>query len=155
VPLDGASVKVAGLADLRRELRKLDDAGLIDQLKDANWSIASHVVARARSRAAALGKMEAKAAGSLTASRAAARAQVSGGGSKAPFFGGAEFGSGRGTVRNTTRGLVRGWNQFAPWTGSGSGAGRFLYAAIRADADMIADTYLEAITKITARAFPE
>lgn len=151
----GASVKVAGLDELRKELKKLDDAGLIDGLKDANYEVAAMVVTRARTKAAALGRMEARAAASLKASHAAARAQISGGGAKVPFFGGAEFGAAQSQIRNTTRGLMLGWNQFEPWTGANSGSGRFLYPTIRANADEIVDLYFEALGKLTAAAFPD
>lgn len=152
---DRASIKVAGLAELRKELKKLDESGLIDQLKDANFEVGQIVVRHAQTKAAALGKMEARAAESLKASRAASRAQITGGGPKTPFFGGAEFGSDRSKVRNTMRGLMLGWNQFKPWTGSDSSAGRFLYPTIRSDAGEIVDIYGDAIAKITGQAFPD
>lgn len=87
------SIKVQGLRDLQRELRKLDDDGLIDQLKDANEEVAQLVVDRAKARARSLGGMEAKAAETLTARRGQRRAEVSLGGAKAPFAAGAEFGA--------------------------------------------------------------
>lgn len=155
MPLDGESVKILGLDDLRKELKKLDEAGLIDQLKDANYEVATMVVAHAATKAAALGRMEAKAATTMTASRQAARAQINAGGTSVPFFGGAEFGAGRNVIRSTTRGAVLGWNQFVNWTGSGPGAGRFLYGAIRDDNEAIVDHYGAALDKITKSAFPD
>lgn len=156
-PIKSASINIEGLDALRKELKKLDDAGLTDELKDANFEVAEFVVARARSRAASLGRMEAKAAGSLTAGRQLARAVVSGGGAKAPFFGGAEFGSMRGQQRGQDkrgRHMV-GWNQFDYWTGNGATAGRFLYPAIRSGTDEIIDMYDDALVKITSHAFPD
>ncbi len=93
------SIKVQGLAELQRELRKLDEAGLLDQLKDANEEVAQIVVDRARQKARALGGMEARAAASLTARRASRRAEVSLGGRGAEFAAGAEFGAYRDKVR--------------------------------------------------------
>lgn len=153
--IKGASISVEGLDDLRKELRKLDDAGLTFELKQANFDVAELVVRNAQSRAAGLGRMEGKAAASLKPSRALARAQVSGGGSSAPFFGGAEFGAGQNQVRNTVRGPVKGWNQFVPWTGSNSGSGRFLFPTIRDDTAKIVEMYRDALDKITKRAFPD
>ena len=133
-------VAVEGLDELRRELRKLDDAGLTDQLKDANKKVADLVVARAQGRAST--GMERKAAGSLRSSRQAARAQVVGGSVKVPFFGGAEFGSLR-------------YRQFKAWTGSNSQSGYFLYPAIREATDDIVELYGDEVMKISAKAFPE
>ena len=93
------SVVVKGLDDFRRELRRLDDAALTDQLKDANQEVAQLVVDKAKSNARALGGMEAKAAASLTARRAQARSEVSLGGRGAEFAAGAEFGAHRNKIR--------------------------------------------------------
>jgi len=147
------TVTVEGLDEFRRELRKLDEKGLIDELKDANYDVAKLVVGRAQQNASS--RMERSAAASMRPSRQAARAQVTGGGADVPFFGGAEFGAMRNQRRQTPRGTVTGWNQFQPWRGSGSGAGYFLYPAIRESTDDIVEMYGEAIEKITARAFPD
>lgn len=133
-------VAVAGLDDLRRELRKLDDAGLTDDLKDANKRVADMVVSRAQTNAST--PMERRAASSLRSARQAARAVVRGGSAKVPFFGGAEFGSLR-------------FTQFRPWTGSNSQSGYFLYPAIRESTDDIVDMYNDEIMKISAKAFPD
>jgi hypothetical protein len=131
---------VDGLDELRRELRKLDNAGLTEELKDANKAVADLVVQRAKAKAST--RMERRAAESLRSSRQAARAQVVGGSAKVPFFGGAEFGSLR-------------FNQFRPWTGSNSQSGYFLYPAIRESTDDIVDMYGIEIEKISAKAFPD
>lgn len=153
--LTGAKVNVEGLDELRREIRKLDEQGLTDQLKDANYEVASLVVDAAQARASSLGPMQVRAAESLKPGRQAARAVVSGGGARVPFFGGAEFGSRRDQERVTVRGSVKGWNQFDPWRGSGQGAGYFLYPSIRDRTPEIIDRYGDAIEKITHRAFPD
>ena len=93
------SVVVKGLDDFRRELRRLDDAALTDQLKDANQEVAQLVVDKAKSNARALGGMEAKAAASLAARRGQARSEVSLGGRGAEFAAGAEFGAHRNKIR--------------------------------------------------------
>lgn len=133
-------VAVNGLDDLRRELKKLDDAGLTEQLKDANKAVADLVVSKAKANAST--RMERRAAGSLRSSRQAARAQVVGGSAKVPFFGGAEFGSLR-------------YTQFRAWTGANSQSGYFLYPAIRESSDDIVEMYHDEIEKISSKAFPD
>lgn len=187
------TIRVDGLDAFRRELRKLDEAGLIDGLKDANQSVAQLVVDRARLKARALGGMEARAAETLAARRGQRAAEVSFGGSKAPFAAGAEFGAYRNKLRlrkstggrayivrkesqaeirktikriearsnpNTGQrsevtGKVRGWNQFKQWRGNSTGAGFFLFPAIRDNADEIVEMYGDAIDRLTAQAFPD
>lgn len=152
---DMGGVRVRGLNELRRELAKLDNAGLIDELKDTNFEVAESIIGPARSRAAGVGAMEARAAATLKASRAAAKARLLFGGGAAPFAGGAEFGANRNVPRGTSRGSVLGWNQFNPWRGSGGGAGYFLYPTIRDRTPDIVEMYGDAIEQITARAFPD
>jgi len=50
---------------------------------------------------------------------------------------------------------VKGWNQFRPWRGKGSGAGYFLYPTIRRLQPQIAETYAEDLRRLYAAAFPE
>lgn len=154
MPSDFAATKVVGLSEFRREIKKLDEAGLIDELKNVNFDVAQLVVRAAQNEASS--RMEQSAAQSLKPSRQAARAQVTGGGAKFPFFGGAEFGADRNQPRGTLGGRrMTGWNQFKPWRGNGSGAGYFLYPAIRSKTDEIVDKYGDALMKIAAHAFPD
>ena len=140
-PSDAVSVKVEGLDQFRRELKKLaDDDQFANDLKDANFEVASFVVERARSFA--FTPLQRKAAESLKAGRQAARAVVSGGGARYPFFAGAEFGSIQ-------------FEQFDPWRGSSYDAGYFLYPTIREQTPEIVEMYGEAIERITASAFPD
>jgi hypothetical protein len=149
------TVRVEGLDELRRELRKLDDAGLSDRLKDANYRVADVVVRRAQQRASALGRMQTKAAGTLRPARQAARAVVTLGRASVPFALGAEFGAGRG-IRDPGRNRGRlGLNQFSPWRGSGRGAGYFLWPGIRDSKNEIESTYYDEIDRITSDAFPD
>jgi hypothetical protein len=139
-PNDTVSVKVEGLDQFRRELKKLsDDNQFADDLKDANYAVASFVADKARGRASS--PLQRKAAQSLKVGRQAARAVVSGGGARFPFFAGAEFGSIR-------------YEQFDAFRGSDANAGYFLYPTIRDRTPEIVDMYSEAIGKITAKAFP-
>lgn len=90
------TVNVAGLDELRRELKRIDrefGSSGSDALKDVNYKVADFVIGRATVAAATLGKMERKAAGSMDASRSGVAARINAGGKKVPFFGGAEFGA--------------------------------------------------------------
>ncbi len=152
--MKSATISVKGLDEFRRELKKLDDAGLTDQLKDVNRKVADLVVDRAQGKAST--RQERKAAASLRASRQAARAQVVGGNARVPWFTGAEFGAGQNAPRIGPSGRrFLGFNQFGSWTGNGRSAGNFLYPAIREATDEIVDMYGDAIEKIAARAFPD
>jgi hypothetical protein len=76
------------------------------------------------------------------------------GGNRNPEALGAEFGAAQGVLRNTTRGVMEGWNQFRPWRGNGSEAGYFLMPTIREDTPQIIEHYLELIDHLARRAFP-
>lgn len=150
----GDSIRVDGLDGFRKELRKLDDAGLIDELKEANADVAELVVRVARARAST--RMEQRAASTLKARRAQRAAEVSFGGAQAPFAAGAEFGAGQDIVRRSVAGRTfRGYNQFKAWSGNDTGAGYFLYPSIRAETEKIVEMYGDAIEKITSKAFPD
>lgn len=138
----GAGVKVDGLDELRKELRKLDDKGLTDELKAANFDVANYVVQMAKARAQGVSAQAARAAESLKASKTAARAQVLLGSGRIRFAFGAEFGSFR-------------YKQFPGWRGSGADAGYFLYPTIRDEVPQIIETYGDAIDRIAAKAFPD
>lgn len=133
------AVRVVGLTAFRKELARLNETTFAAELKDANRDIAEHVVAKAQS--AATTALQQKAAGSLKASRTAAKAQISYGGARYPFSYGAEFGGG---ARPRTR-------QFLPHLGR---QGYFLYPTIRGSQHEIARLYLAAIDKIVSKAFP-
>lgn len=149
------TVRVEGLDELRRELRRLDDKGLSDQLKDANYRVADVVVRHARQRAVALGRMEQKAADTLRPARQAARAVVTLGRASVPFALGAEFGAGQ-NIRTPGRNRGRlGLNQFSAWRGRSTGAGYFLWPGIRDSRDEIERTYWDEIERITGDAFPD
>lgn len=152
--LSGAdTVRVKGLDELRRELRKLDDKGLTAELKQANYDAATLVVEGAQGKAST--RMEQAAASTLTASRAAARAAVNFGGSRAPFAMGAEFGAGQNVARTgAVRGSFLGYNQFKAHRGSGANAGYFLWPAVRDKTPQIVETYGDAMERIASKAFP-
>ena len=90
------SINVTGLTALRREIKKVSDAGGpngSDMLKDLNYKVAELVIGKAKSAASGVSSMASKAAQSMDASRSGVSARVNAGGSKYPFFGGAGFGA--------------------------------------------------------------
>jgi hypothetical protein len=101
------TINVTGLTELRREIRKVRDAGGADgtqQLKDLNYKVADLVVGKAQGKASSVSPMAAKASKSMEASRSGVSARVNAGGAKYPFFGGAEFGANsnvRRLIKNT------------------------------------------------------
>lgn len=135
-----STVTVAGLDEFRRELRKLDDKTLIDGLKDANKQVGDLVVDEAKSRAQT--RLQQKAAATLRAGRQQAKAVVTGGTAKVPFFYGAEFGALK-------------YRQFSPWRGSGQNAGYFLFPAMRDTRGEVLEVYGVAIDKLASSAFPD
>lgn len=139
------TVKVQGLDQFRRELRKLQQSAGSDGialLKEANYRIASMVVGKAQSRASSIGPMQSKAAASLKPGRQQARAVVSGGGARVPFFNGAEFGA-------------KQYKQFLPWKKPGGGnTGYFLFPTMKAESKNIIEMYGDELEKIAKQAFP-
>lgn len=127
-------VNVEGLTELRKALKAVS-ADAPKELRAAHKEVADIVAGDARSLAYGLGGVAAKVAPSIKASGTQAGAATALGGSSYPFAAGAEFG-GRG--RPTTQ-------QFQPWRGSGSGAGYFVYPAIRANVDEAEALYLDAL----------
>lgn len=151
MPLDGESIKIRGLSELRRELAKLDDKTIIDELKDVHYNIAQLGVNAAQAQASS--RMEQSAAQSLKPGRQAARAVISFGG---PAFAmGAEFGAGQNVPRTAGGRRVRGWNQFKPWRGSGEGAGYFLFPGLRSRRDEFVEMEADGMIKVLRHAFPD
>lgn len=147
-------IRVVGLVDLNRELRKVS-RDLPVGLKEANYRVAKHITDRAELKAKTLGPGFERAARSLSASRSGRAAQVGLGGARAPDAGGWEFGAQHNQVHNTTRGLMIGWNQFPVWRGNQDRAGYFLYPTIRAEAAEVLEMYAQMIDQLVARAFPD
>lgn len=135
------TVRVEGLADFQRELRKLDSK-LPRELRVANLKAAEVVASDARSRAASLGGVARKTAPSIKAAAEQRRSKVTLGGPRFPYALGAEFGS----IQHT---------QFKPWTGSDSSSGYFLYPAIRGTRDEFMDAYEDALDQLMRAAFPD
>lgn len=134
-------VRVEGLADFQRELRKLN-ADLPKELRKANIEAAEVVAKDARQRAEGRGGVAAKSAPSIKAQGEQRRSKITIGGPKFPFALGAEFGAVE-------------YPQFDPWTGSGSDAGYFFYPAIRDTREEFMDVYEDALDRLARRAFPD
>lgn len=134
------AVRVEGLADFQRELRRLDSK-LPRELTAANRAAAEMVAERARSRARGLGSVAAKSAPSIKAAAEQRRSKINLGDNRHPFALGAEFGGRR---RPTTQ-------QFEPWTGK---TGRFFYPTIRDTEDEFMAVYERAIDQLARAAFP-
>ena len=135
-------IKVEGLNEFRRELKKLEE-NLTPELKQINYELATQVTSWAQTKAAAVSPQASKAAKEgLKASRTAARAQVILGSNRAPYALGAEFGSHQ-------------YKQFPAWRGNDTGAGYFLWPSIRDHKDEITKLYGDALDKLARRAFPD
>lgn len=134
-------VKVHGLAELNKALKAIGPDAQRD-LKEASREVAGFVASGARAAAYAQGGVAAHVAPSIAPVGGVSGAGVAFGGARYPMAGGAEFGSIR-------------YKQFKSWRGSDSGAGYFVYPAIRQDSDRIVDEFTDAVQKIINRRFPE
>jgi hypothetical protein len=104
------SVRVIGLDQFRKEVKKIvTEGGDTGQklLGEANERVADYVIRHAVAKAAGMGKLERKAASSMTASKSGVSARILAGGAKVPFFGGAEFGADRDTRRLIKAPVIR------------------------------------------------
>lgn len=147
----GDGVRVQGLNEVNRALRELGGRELQKELKATGLEVAEDVADDATSKALALGGVAAKTAPSIKASARFTGAGVSIGGAAYPFAGGAEFGAGQDKIRRRKSGTYVGYRQFEPWRGNGSGAGYFVYPAIRDNSDHIAEDYLGAVEQLARK----
>lgn len=134
------TVRLTGLSELRKELKKLDGEWT-SELKTANFSVAADIVVPTAKSKASSTRAGSAVVSSIRAAKAAKAAIVSLGGSRVPWAAGFEFGSLK-------------YHQFPTWRGNGDGAGYFLWPTIREKKPEIIDRYLELLEKITSRAFP-
>jgi hypothetical protein len=136
----GGTVKVTGLAELRKALKAIGEE---KSLAEVNHRIATEIVSGARGRASS--RMESSAAGRLRASKSAVSSRVILGGK--PYDLGAEFGAGQNKPRSRKSGSYLGYNSFKPWRGNGEGAGYFLYPTIRDNREALQQAYGDEIEK--------
>lgn len=132
------SLKLAGMAEFRAELRAIDKR-LPKGIQKANKRAAQLVTDRARTLLAATGGVGPRAAGSIKALAGQAYAAVRLGGPAWPFAAGQNFGSQR-------------FKQFPPPAHDGDYG---LYKGIAATRDEVMERYDEFIDEGFAAAFPE
>lgn len=137
-----STVRVTGLKEAVRALKKCGDAEKLGLLKETFHQAAKLVVREAQGTAVFVSPMASRAASRLKASKVQNAAQVIFSERKGYEFG-AEFGAGRNLPRSGHRGgtyyTYAGLNQFKPWLGNGTGAGYFLWPSIRAESEHIAE----------------
>lgn len=144
VTFNSDAIVIEGLADFNKALKSLD-AEFPKELKQSNYDLAKALVDLARARATS--GIAKKASRSLRAGRQANAAVVTGGGPRAPYFWGAEFGAKQYRQFKAWRG-----NQWEQWDG---GPGYFLHPTIRDHATELIDEYMKRLDELTAKAFPE
>lgn len=151
-------IAIEGINEVRRALKELGDINNVREFKLAGYKAGAEVVIpRAQARAAGIGKMQTKAAATLTSV-----STVTGGavrfGKGFPASMGAEFGAGRDELRNVKRSgrgfYGVGWNQFKSWRGQRDATGYFLWPTIRDDREAIVDKFNEGILPLLNRLFP-
>lgn len=137
----GEYVKIEGLKELRRDLKKMDGA-LPKEIARINRQVVRAIaVPDAKRRAAARSnpRVGRKVLDSIKGTGSQTRAQIVGGGARVPWFKGMEFGSNQ--VRRTARGGHT--TQFptrSPKRGRGL-EGYFLYPAVYNNFPRIRDAY--------------
>lgn len=116
-----ADIQIDGLAEFRRDLRKID-VELTKELRRDLLAIAKDI---AQEAAARVPSKTGRAAASIRAGVSGNNAYVSGGKKSVPYYGWLEFGS-----RKPRKGNTR---KQGPWKGSGRGPrdGRFIYPTIK------------------------
>lgn len=135
-------VRVEGLADLRRTLRKLEQVDDLAQLRDGMKAAADIVAQEAKSRVPV---RSGRARDSIRATAGGNRAFVVGGKARVPYYGWLDFGSRTPRTGNPRR--------VGPWTGSGVGPdkGRFIYAAIDAKERQVTEAVEKAVADAMRR----
>lgn len=114
-----ARVRVVGLKELIRELRRVDRE-IPKRLTTFMQPIGRRVALQSQAQARSLGSVHSHVASGISGGATGGRAYVSLNSGRQPAILGAEFGGGR---RRTTR-------QFPPWRGSGSNAGYMVLPTI-------------------------
>jgi hypothetical protein len=141
-------VRIAGLAEARRALKKLGDPREIDNaFKQAGREVSAKVVTRAQTFAAATGRKEVvRAARTIVPVTRVGGAAISLGKKTGPdrWAAAALFGTHPDRLRNSARGDYLGWKQFTAPTKDGGP----LYRAFRAEKQTIEDAWLDAIERV-------
>lgn len=151
------ALHVEGLRELQAALRAMDRT-LPRQLRVAHLDVAKYVAGRARARAESLGSVQAKVAPSVGARAEQRGAGMKFGGARYPMAMGANFGAGHNIPRHTSRGVVRGWNQFPAWGGNQHAGGAndlFFFRTLREESSEIESRYTKSLGELIARHFPD
>lgn len=136
-------IRVDGLGDVRKALRKLEHLDELAELRDGLKAAADVVAREARSRVPV---RSGRARDAVRATAGGNRAFVVGGKKRVPYYGWLDFGT-----RSPRLGNPR---SVGPWARSGKGPakGRFIYPALEAKeaevVDKVADAVDKAINKI-------
>ncbi len=119
--MEDIAIRIDGLADFRRDLKKIDEE-LLKELRGDLLAIGREIAMEARLR---VPSKSGKAAGSIRAGVSGNNAYVAGGTRAVPYYGWLDFG-GRTPVKGRKR-------SEGPWKKSGPGPqqGRFIYPTIR------------------------
>ncbi len=135
-------VRVEGLAELRRALRRAEQIDDLAVLRDGLKKAAGVVADEAARRASGFSR---RAAATIRPVSGGNRAYVVGGKAALPWFGWADFGS-----RNPRTGQSR---SVGPWANSGPGPdrGRFIYAALDARERQVVSLVEEAVSDALRR----
>lgn len=141
---DSVGIRVEGLKELRRELRRLE---MHKDLQPVNKEAAEVAASRARelglrsftNLAGGVSRLGSRGVASIRATATQSKGYVRGGKAGTPYYGGMDFGSaGR-------------YRQFGPKKSEG----RFIYLAIAEKGPEIVDLYEKRIDQLTSRAFPD
>ena len=131
-----------GLAELRRDLRRAEDAEGLRELREGLRGAANIVVRDAKGR---VQSRSGRLRDSIRATMSGNRAFVVGGKARVPYYGWYDFGS-----RTPHRGRPR---SVGPWAGTGAGPrdGRLIYPAIKANNRRIAQEVARALDRALRR----
>lgn len=132
-------VRVEGLAELRRTLRRAQHLDALKELQQGLKGAADIVAQDAKRRASAFSR---RAASTVRAGASGNKAYVAGGKSALPWYGWADFGS-RTPVQGNPRSV-------GPWAHSGRGPvrGRFIYPAFDAKGPAVAEKVADAVDAV-------
>lgn len=137
-----AEISIEGLSELRRALRRVEDADALAEVREALRSGARRAADNAQGRVPV---KSGRARASIRSTVAGNRAFVVGGKRRVPYYGWLDFGSRNPRTRQSRR--------IGPWTRSGAGpqGGRFLYPAIDATRAAVARDVADALTEVIRR----
>lgn len=141
-----ASVRVEGLAELRRSFRQAQDTDGLRELREGLRDAADVVAHDAQGR---VPSRTGRARDSIRATAGGNTAYVKGGKARVPYYGWLDMGS-----RTPNQGNPR---SVGPWTGTGAGprGGRFIYPAIDAKEREITELVGEALEHALSRLFDQ